>query len=74
MIAVTANEREAADFAKIMGTDDKTVTMLRISVEGGAKLTGKVTMNVRFLPKLLMVRGGGAAVPPPINPPPPVIK
>ena len=67
MVLAAGGERSSAEFAKMMGTDDKTVNVLRISVEGGAKLTGKVTFNVRVLPKILMPRQAMfEAVKPPI--------
>jgi len=42
-------------FAKFMGTADKTVSALKVTVEGGAKLTVKATVNVRILPKMYLV-------------------
>ncbi len=41
--------------AKHLGTADKPVSAVRVSVEGGAKLTAKVSVNVRILPKTIIV-------------------
>jgi len=72
-IAATGGEREAGEFAKIMGTDDKLVSMLRVAVAGGDKLTVKGALNVRFLPRVAMSAKGEAREVRPA-PPPPVIK
>ena len=65
MVAAAGGEREAAEFAKMMGTDDKTASMVRITAEGGAKLSVKLMVNVRYLPKMLMsARGVAGAAPP----------
>jgi hypothetical protein len=66
MISEVGGNREATDFAKILGTDDKTASLARITAEGGEKLSVKLTINARYLPKMIMgFRGGGAAAPPP---------
>lgn len=50
---VTAiDEKAGAVFAKHLGTEDRAVTPLRVTVEGGAELKVKATFNVRYLPKL----------------------
>ena len=68
MVSATGGEREAADFAKIMGTDDKTISALRITVTGGDKLTVKGALNVHFLPR---AAAATAAVKNPPQPVPP---
>lgn len=40
-------------FAKHLGLEDKPANWLRVTVEGGDKLTAKVSLNVRYIPKLL---------------------
>jgi hypothetical protein len=42
-------------FAKHIGTDDKQLTALRLTVEGGDKLTAKLTVSVRVLPKFFIL-------------------
>jgi hypothetical protein len=62
---------EGDDFAKVMGADDKLASMLRITADGGEKLSVKVIVNARYLPKMWVTARGGAAAPPP---PPQLIK
>jgi hypothetical protein len=70
MIVAIEGERDADMFAKMVGTDDKLASMVRISAEGGQKLSVKLAINLRYLPKMMVsARGAGAAAPPP-----PVIK
>jgi hypothetical protein len=66
----TMDERAGVEFAKILGVDDKAESALSLTVQGGQSLKVKVSLNVRYLPKLLMVGGASAradfgAVPPP---------
>jgi hypothetical protein len=69
LVSAAGGERDAADFAKILGTDDKTVSVVRIDAAGGEKLTVKVSVNVHFLPRA--AAGTTSAKP---APPPPQIK
>ena len=70
MIVAIEGERDADMFAKMVGTDDKLASMVRISAEGGQKLSVKLVIS-RYLPKMMMV--GRAAEARPV-PPPGVIK
>jgi hypothetical protein len=72
LIAATGGERDAASFAKIMGTDDKTASAIRVTVAGGEKLTVKGAFSVRYLPRGVMASSSAEIQP--VNPPPPVIK
>jgi hypothetical protein len=54
LIVAVAGEKDAAMFARILGTDDKTVSMLRVTVEGGQSLKVKATFNLRYLPRLVL--------------------
>ncbi len=82
-LATAIDPMAAGMFAEILGTEDKQVTAMRVTVEGGKDLTIKAVFNVRYLPKLAMGAigiGGGAAQPFPqagvkgaIAPPPPVL-
>jgi hypothetical protein len=56
------DENAAAMVGKHLGTDDKAVSALRLSVEGGAALKVTAVMNVRYLPKFFLV--ADAAGPP----------
>ena len=49
----------------MLGTDDKLASMVRITAEGGEKLSVKVIVNARYLPKMMMSFRGAAAAPPP---------
>ena len=42
------------EVAKHLGTDDKTASAMRFTVQGGQNLNAKFTLNVRYIPKLLM--------------------
>jgi hypothetical protein len=68
----TMDERAGMESAKHLGTDDKAVSAMGLTVAGGQTLKVKLTFNVRYIPKLFMVflRGGaaGGAIPP--DPPP----
>ena len=70
MIVAIEGERDADMFAKMVGNDDKLASMVRISAEGGQKLSVKLMIS-RYLPKMMMVGRAGEARP---VPPPPVIK
>ena len=66
LIVAIEGERDAAEFAKMLGSDDKLASMVRITAEGGEKLSVKLIVNARYLPKMMMsFRGAGAAAPPP---------
>jgi hypothetical protein len=64
------DERAGMEVAKHLGTDDKAVSALRLTVDGGQTLKVKFTFNVRYVPKLIMslvLRGfAGEAPPPPV--------
>jgi hypothetical protein len=67
--AAAIDERAGAEVAKHLGTDDKAVSAMRLTAEGGQTLKVKFTFNVRYLPKLIMAlvvkgRAGGDAPPP----------
>jgi hypothetical protein len=49
------NEQAAGAFAKHMGTEDKPVTMLRVTEEGGKTLKVKAVLNVRYIPKFFTI-------------------
>ena len=70
LIGAVGGEQAAAAFAKFLGTDDKTVNMLRITDAGGDKLTVKVIFNVRYIPKFFLVAEGGAMGIKKVDPPP----
>ncbi|MBA4189668.1 MAG: hypothetical protein C0467_16915, partial [Planctomycetaceae bacterium] len=53
--ATAMDPMSAPMFAKFLGTDNKPVSALRVTVEGGAKLTVKATVNVRLLPRMFLV-------------------
>jgi hypothetical protein len=54
-IGTVADEKVAAAFAKALGTDDKAVTLFRVTVEGGQTLKAKATLNLRYIPKFFLV-------------------
>lgn len=64
-LAAAIDPMAGTEFAKHVGTEDKPLAALRVVVEGGQKLTAKVTMNVRLLPKLVMAFEAKAEVAPP---------
>ncbi|HEV3438121.1 MAG TPA: hypothetical protein VG122_12225 [Gemmata sp.] len=64
LIASMAGEQVAGMYAKFIGTDDKAVSMLRVTVEGGQTLKAKATVNVRYLPKFILTRGQTGNAPP----------
>ena len=47
----------------MLGSDDKLASMVRITAEGGEKLSVKLIVNARYLPKMMM--GFRGAVRPP---------
>lgn len=51
LLSLMANEREAADFAKLFGSDDKEISLLKVTVEGGKSLKARATLNLRYLPR-----------------------
>jgi hypothetical protein len=55
LVALLAGDVGADQFAKALGTDDKPVNMLRITVEGGQTFKAKVTMNLRHIPKFFII-------------------
>ncbi|MCE9565484.1 MAG: hypothetical protein K8U57_25975 [Planctomycetes bacterium] len=56
---MTAIDPKAAKmFAKHMGTADMTVNVLRVTIDSGTKLTAKVSLNVRVLPRMSFVAEG----------------
>jgi hypothetical protein len=59
----TIDERAGAMFAKHLGTDDKAVSMFRLTVDGGQSLKVKITVNVRYLPKAFLIDEMGGAKP-----------
>jgi hypothetical protein len=72
LVSAAGGDREGAEFAKIMGTDDRTVSMLRVTAEGGQKLTAKLVLSLRVLPRGGFGAGSAVEVRPAV--PPPVIK
>jgi hypothetical protein len=54
-LATAIDEKAGAEAAKHLGIDDKAVSAFRLTVEGGQTLKVKATLNVRYLPKLLIV-------------------
>jgi hypothetical protein len=54
-LVAAADEKVGAEFPKHFGADDKPVTALRVTVEGGKELKVRATFNVRHLPKLFVV-------------------
>jgi hypothetical protein len=64
VVASIAGEQGAGMFAKFIGTDDKAVSMLRVTVEGGQTLKAKATVNVRYLPKFILVGEQAGNAPP----------
>ena len=69
LVGAVGGEQSATTFAKFLGTDDKAVNILRITDAGGEKLTVKITVNVRYIPKFFLVAEGAASVKPPLPPP-----
>lgn len=67
LVEALAGEMAGGIFSQNVGLEDKPVNVLRITIESGNKLTAKVGLNVRYLPKtwtLSPVRfGAGAAKP-----------
>jgi hypothetical protein len=67
-LVAAIDERAGAEFAKHLGTEDKTVSAMRLTAEGGQALKAKFTFNVRHIPKifvaLYMTARGGAGAPP----------
>lgn len=58
----------AAEVATILGKDDKMLSALNLSVDGGKQLTLKVGLNLKLLPRVARAGvGGGAAAPPAIK-------
>jgi hypothetical protein len=49
------DEKVGAEFPKHLGADDTLVTALRVTVEGGNELRVRAAVNVRYLPKLIVV-------------------
>ena len=54
LVVAIEGERDAAEFGKMLGTDDKLASMVRITAEGGEKLSVKLIVNARYLPKMMM--------------------
>ena len=54
LVALT-DPMEGQMFAKMMGTADRSVPALRVTVAGGEKLTVRATVNVQLLPRMLRV-------------------
>lgn len=52
-LVAAIDEKSGATIAKLLGTDDKPVSAFRVTVEGGATLKVKATVNLRYAPKLL---------------------
>jgi hypothetical protein len=69
LVETQAGAKEAATFAKFLGTEDKAASMLRVTVEGGEKLTVKAALNLRYLPRIALLGENADAtfktVPPP---------
>lgn len=63
-LAAAIDPMAGEEFAKHLGVEDKSATFLRVTVEGGDKLTARATLNVRYLPKLA-VADKVEVVPPP---------
>lgn len=55
VIALMVGNQEAGMFAKFIGTDDKTVRLLRVTVEGGQTLKVKTTVNLHYLPRFILL-------------------
>ncbi len=68
LIGALGGENVAGLFAQHVGTDDKAVNVLRVTVEGGKKLTAKVMLNLRYLPRAIII---GEAVEGVVKPPSP---
>lgn len=54
-LVTQTDPKGGVEFAKYMGTEDKQVTALRLTAEGGEKFTAKLTLNVRVLPKVFVL-------------------
>jgi len=55
LIAAVGTEKEATEFARLFGTEDKQVSLLRVYVEGGQTLKAKATLNLRYIPRLSLL-------------------
>lgn len=54
-VELVGDERAAGLFAKHLGTDDKAASVFRVTAEGGPKLTVKITLNLRYIPRAFMI-------------------
>jgi hypothetical protein len=55
LIALMAGDQGADMFARFVGIEDKAANMLRVTVEGGQTLKAKATVNLRYLPRFIVV-------------------
>lgn len=51
--------------AEHLGVADRAAGWLRLTLDGGERLTAKLTINVRYLPRLSALEEGAGAAPPP---------
>jgi hypothetical protein len=66
-LVTAVDPRAGAEFVRQFGADDKPFNALRVAVAGGEKLTVKGTLNVRYLPRLVMMFAVGRSAAPPGN-------
>jgi hypothetical protein len=55
LLGAVGGENVAGLFAQHVGTDDKAVNLLRVTVEPGKKLSVKMMMNLRYLPRAIII-------------------
>jgi hypothetical protein len=55
ILSATTGEPVAGAFAKLFGAEDKQLSWLRVTVEGGQTLKAKATLNVRYIPRLFLL-------------------
>ncbi|HEV3386149.1 MAG TPA: hypothetical protein VG097_15115 [Gemmata sp.] len=55
LLAATAGAQEADTFAKLIGSEDKLASLVRVTVEGGQTLKAKATVNLNYLPRLQLL-------------------
>lgn len=55
LVGTMVDDKAAGHFAKHVGAEDRTFQLFRITIDGGEKLTVRMSVNLRYIPRAFML-------------------
>lgn len=66
LVSALGGEKPAALFSQHVGTDDRAASLVRVTIERGKNLTARIEVNLRYLPRAVII---GEAIENDVKPP-----